>query len=752
MIVCSMRIILVFILLAFGFNKTTVNSQQTTDFVHKRATDNSQQTLCTSDACSRTVDRCPLSVDYYESQIRKADSLYKNYLPQYNFDEVKAAMEFFDSIRNEELAIRNYGGRKAIPNSTFLIPNYQCAKAHYYHAVGLTEKDDIVGACEHYLIALEIMEEDDLIKRHKDAKTQRRKVLKKQRNDEKTLCDSVTLRLCDSNKEDYEKIRFVALIYTRLGQLFLNENYYNLALIHYKSAYISFKFSNDSIFNANTLKHIGNVYHLLNNQDSALYYYNESLKTNADLTNKLDLEKNIAKILFQKGEKDSAYILIKDNIDKIENANVRYSYYNILGEMCIDDKEYDSAVYYLTKSVNSNIPSIKATSSIRLSAIYDSLGNYEKKVYYNDIVSEILLNDINKNIETNKLQYLYDRYKKRNAEKEESISIARTKVFAISLSALVFIAFAVIFLIWHRSNRKDKYIASKNEIINKIKEEIKQNESEIKKLVGIIGILKSNIISLKEELEMKELEISGKETDIKKMENDLSAKESDLKKLQKNVFENSVLIDRLNEDHKSKEERITAHLEEIEKLKTEINETRNNLNDLKFRSSFTEGRIKSQNSELKKKEELIKKYTTEISNLKYRLDRKHVDISNLNNYLKSDVCSKVLKEVNKLSEKKLKSNMLTPLSKEEFVVLLNSANHHLNYFINDMANKYPKLKKDDLYYLCLVVIGLDNYQISSLFGVTHDAINKRKNKICTILGIDTKNSLNNYLLDLIKSY
>ena len=87
-------------------------------------------------AYPRTVDCCPLSVDYYESQISKADSLYKNYLPQYNFDEVKAAMEFFDSIRNEELAIRNYGRRKAIPNSTFLIPNYQCAKAHYYHAVG----------------------------------------------------------------------------------------------------------------------------------------------------------------------------------------------------------------------------------------------------------------------------------------------------------------------------------------------------------------------------------------------------------------------------------------------------------------------------------------------------------------------------------------------------------------------------------------------------------------------------------------
>ena len=38
-------------------------------------------------------------IQYYESQIRLADSLYKNYLPQYNFEEVKAAMEFFDSVQ-----------------------------------------------------------------------------------------------------------------------------------------------------------------------------------------------------------------------------------------------------------------------------------------------------------------------------------------------------------------------------------------------------------------------------------------------------------------------------------------------------------------------------------------------------------------------------------------------------------------------------------------------------------------------------
>ena len=110
-----MRIIIVFILLAFGFWPSAVNGQQTSCTVPEpvEGTTSGQQTLCavpepvegttfgtsTSSATSfpQTVDRCLLSVDYYESQIRKADSLYKNHLPQYNFDEVKAAMEFFDS-------------------------------------------------------------------------------------------------------------------------------------------------------------------------------------------------------------------------------------------------------------------------------------------------------------------------------------------------------------------------------------------------------------------------------------------------------------------------------------------------------------------------------------------------------------------------------------------------------------------------------------------------------------------------------
>ena len=803
------------LLLAFGCQQTTVNGQQT---------------LCT------------VPVDYYEKQIHIADSLYKNYLPQYNFDEVKAAVEFFDSLRlttdNSQQTtdffhrFRKNKSSQYLSNSQTLCNSdayprtvdccplsvdieFLCARTHYYHAVGLTERDDIVGACEHYFIALEIMElEIENLKTSKSGKGSEQRAM----SHEQKFRNAHSSKL-EAQSPDYEKFRFLSLIYTRLGELFLSENYCDLAISKYRKA-LKYKLllgENKAV--ANTYKCLGNSYQLYDMPDSALYYYNKSLETNSELPNKLDVEKCIAQILFDRGEKDSAYVMIKNNLGKIENVNIIYSYYNTLGDMYINDKEYDCAIYYLDKSMNSTISDIRVYAAIKLSSIYNIIGDNIKKAYYDNIVSKILIDYNNSNIETSKLQYIYDRYKERKSGKEKSISRMRTKVIAVSLSILVFITFVITILILRKSKRKDKYIASKEEIISKTNEEIKQKESEIKKLVEAIERYRTDINSIRNEMVVKEQEISGKESVIKNMEDDLSAKEGELKKLQENIHEYMILINNLNEDNIAKKKQIKSHLEEIEnnrqvindkdrlisiateglitrkdaiaenrneiarlqaiigendmiinrmskdyktneeliaiqtekieKLKTEINETRNNLDDLRFRSSSTEGRIKSLNAELKKKEELIKKFTAEISNLRYRLERNHIDISNLNNYLQSDICTRILKEIKELSENNMDTSELTTMSQKELVLLLNSANFHLNYFMNDIANKYSRLKKEDLYYLCLVIIGLNNSQISSLLGVTYTAVRKRKNKICKLLGLDIKENLYNHLLNLI---
>ena len=259
-----MRILVVLILLAFGFQQVP-----------------NPDNGCGYGNGNNISTPTPISaseIRFHESQIRKADSLYKNYLPQSNFEEVKVAMEFFDSLNScQSSAVSRHQSKfsklhglkpnlidtftyRLIDTLTYRLINFNCAKAHYYHAVGLTEKDDIVGACEHYLIALEIME--DMMAKDKRLKA---KVKGKGKG------------LCDSNKEDYEKIRFIALIYTRLGRLFYDESFCDLAILKYRKALEYIELLEEYNSKANIFKCLGNTYQLLNQPDSALYYYNQSL-------------------------------------------------------------------------------------------------------------------------------------------------------------------------------------------------------------------------------------------------------------------------------------------------------------------------------------------------------------------------------------------------------------------------------------------------------------------------------------------
>ena len=378
-------------------------------------------------------------VQYYESQIRLADSLYKNYLPQYNFDEVKKAVDFFEKSPSRDDSNNSVTWRLSDLN-------FLHARAHYYHAVGLTECDDVAGACEHYLRALEIMEIELETENLKTSESEKRpkskdKSLKSKEKREKvsvaepveapsddvvpstssgTACSKTvdSCLLSVDNPQDYEKLRFLSLIYTRLGELFLSENYCDLAFTKYRKA-LKYKLllrENKAV--ANTYKCLGNSYQLYNMPDSALYYYNKSLETNCELPNRLDVEKCIAQILFDRGEKDSAYRLINNNLSKLEGYVAKYSYYQILGEMYHRDNLYDSAIKYLNLSMYATNKHTILTSSNILAAIYDSIGNMNHKFFYDSISISILNSNHNKSIYTAKLQNVYSEYANRKQDRE----------------------------------------------------------------------------------------------------------------------------------------------------------------------------------------------------------------------------------------------------------------------------------------------------------------------------------------------
>ena len=391
---------------------------------------------------------------YFENQIRLADSLYKNYLPQYNFEEVKAAVMFFDScepraMSNEQrfqntqisqLEVQstsqvfsfsdsqiqnNVDHHELLKFQNSKILKFLRARAHYYHAVGLTERDDIVGACEHYLCALEIMEaETENLKTSKSEKSQGRKAQSSK---------------LEAQSHDYEKIRFVALINLRLAELLNDNQFCNLSINKSKEALRYAELTSDTLLCAVLLKNIGHSYHFLNNRDSALFYYENSLKISSNKDNSLDIYKCIAKILYEKGDKDVAYDMVRENIPESKCNEVKCAYYVTLGMMLYEDMEYDSATIYLNKAINdTESADIMITAARCLSLISDSVKNLEQKNHYDNLIIELLTQKNNASVRKGEIQALFEKYDSHEYEMKNTFDNIFYLVFILFLLIVLF--------------------------------------------------------------------------------------------------------------------------------------------------------------------------------------------------------------------------------------------------------------------------------------------------------------------------
>ena len=415
--------VLIYILLAFSCQQLAVSCQQTSCTVPEPVEGTTSGTS-TSSAISypTTVDRCQLTVDYYEKQIHIADSLYKNYLPQYNFEQVKAAVGFFDSVQLSAISRQRRGlfDKKATDENMLIAESrlLTAAKAHYYHAVGLTERDDVVGACEHYLTALEIMEfETENLRTSKSEKrSQSRKVARSQSDclsDSATQipCDPETLRPCDLNKEDYEKIRFLALIYSRLGELYHNEGCTSMAKDAYKKCINIYMSLNDSIAFANYYKQLGDIYIIEDNYDSSLFFYNKSIESLDNANNPItrDSWKGISAVLHHNGDVDSSYKIIKELVS-VADGDEQYAYKTKLAQMYYKDEVYDSALIYFEEVLKRDNKYTKISAANYISKIYAAKGDAENSNYFLNLYSDELIEEFNRTSHKSQIMKLYNDY------------------------------------------------------------------------------------------------------------------------------------------------------------------------------------------------------------------------------------------------------------------------------------------------------------------------------------------------------
>ena len=420
--------------------------------------------------------------------------------------------------------------------------------------------------------------------------------------------------------------------YARLGDFFKDHTYPKIAALKYKKSLRWNEALNNDDIGSQLLKMIGMSY-MYFNADSALYYFDECVKTYPNHLNKIDIDKAIADYLFyEKNERDSAMRMMRDNFNIIEHEHVRYSYYSIYGGMLYEEKQYDSAIYYLEQAMNSSYFFTRLCSASVLSQVYDSIGDYEKKAYYDDITAKHSIERVENESDVSELMDLYNIHKANMSEIKKNQT---KKKVTIILTPIILIVAALIIL------------------------RISRNKKRINSLSSII-------------------------------------------------------------DEKDKE-----------------------IQDIRFKQSLVEGKIKKKNAEIQKQAEIIKEQEQKISNINDRLEKTDSKKSDLDSYRNSEICIRIMSHI-----KENHDSETTALSQEELMSLVQTANLHLNDFIDDLWQNFPRLKNEDLYYICLTMLNLSDKQISSLFGVAYSTIKTRKTKIATILDMENED-LYKYFIDKI---
>lgn len=159
--------------------------------------------------------------------------------------------------------------------------------------------------------------------------------------------------------------------------------------------------------------------------------------------------------------------------------------------------------------------------------------------------------------------------------------------------------------------------------------------------------------------------------------------------------------------------------------------------DKDFKFASVDGKIKKMNKELREKEECIKTKEKELNEMKQKMLRIE-NVIDIDVYYKSEICQKIVNR---------KPSDFSALSKEELSMLLQAADKYLNNINERIKDKYPEIKKDDLYYICLVLLNIDDYTMQFLLAKSRRTVWNRLNNIRVKMGLEKGDDILMHLMN-----
>ena len=122
--------------------------------------------------------------------------------------------------------------------------------------------------------------------------------------------------------------------------------------------------------------------------------------------------------------------------------------------------------------------------------------------------------------------------------------------------------------------------------------------------------------------------------------------------------------------------------------------------------------------------------------------RKKTDINiDLEAYHNSEICQKILN---------IKPTDFTALSDGELALFLESADTHLGNLTKTFNDKYPKLRKEDFYCICLLLLNVEKNKFQYLLGRNRKTIWERLNRIKSIMNIGDNDDMYIFMKNLLR--
>ncbi len=376
-----------------------------------------------------TDGACTVSTAHY-AHLLLAELLYKNDYEQTNRAELLRAVAYYDSLcaENDDIAFLD-------------------ARAHYMNGVGFYERDSVVAACAEYLKALEVMESHF---------------------DEKELIG--------------HKARFMAMVYSHLTSLFsdlyLQEQcifFAKAALKHYS------KYGAPSWHPSLILTEIGIQHEILENLDSAEYYFQKATETLND-TNCLSYRDIASLCTYLSYRKDHNPQLALERMYGIlaqaENDKEYYSRSSTIGEIFYLEKQYDSAWVYLCRIYeNSQFDDIKKQAAERLLEICKTQGRDSEILEYANYLAPYANQLENHSAMRSQLIELYNTFRQKALERQyQQIIIKNSRRTVALLFGLLIFMVAIVVLFHHKDKRSLRQL--KSESLGEVQNHFGENSLE----------------------------------------------------------------------------------------------------------------------------------------------------------------------------------------------------------------------------------------------------------------------------------